>query len=179
MISINTVTKYPWNSQGHDSKLMIAIMCVLTHIRFIYRSHVKRRGAEIGGLMLACCIAQMYKWKRVELEIYGATAELAEIGAGIILSWRVLECFLGGEGGVFTRFCFKPCCSTPTLLSLLLSSLPVSTPRLRPPPAVLAPPPVLARSPRASWIVRRLPSRPLTAPARPCQSFSCANSSSY
>jgi hypothetical protein len=33
----------------------------------------------------------MYKWKRIELEIYEATAELAEIGAGIILSRRVFE----------------------------------------------------------------------------------------
>ena len=77
--------------------------------------------------------------------------------------------FGGYKSGVFTRFCFKPCCSTPTLLSLLLSSLPVSTPRLRPRPAVLSPPPVLPRSPRACWVVRRLPS---TTTASPCQSFS-------
>ena len=36
--------------------------------------------------MLACCIAQMDKQKRIELDIYEASPELAEIGAGITLS---------------------------------------------------------------------------------------------
>ena len=41
--------------------------------------------------MLACCIAQMDKRKRIELDIYEATAEMAEIGAGITLSRSVFE----------------------------------------------------------------------------------------
>ena len=72
------------------SKFRIAIVCV-TNKRLIYRSHVQRRGAGIGGLMLACCIAQMDKRKKIELDIYEATAELAEIGAGINLWPRAFE----------------------------------------------------------------------------------------
>ena len=41
--------------------------------------------------MLACCIAHMDKQKKIELDIYEATAELEEIGAGIILSQRTFE----------------------------------------------------------------------------------------
>ena len=41
--------------------------------------------------MLACCIAKMDKQKKVELDIYEAAEELAEIGAGINLWPRAME----------------------------------------------------------------------------------------
>ncbi|KAF8345350.1 salicylate hydroxylase [Amanita rubescens] len=48
-------------------------------------------GAGIGGLMLASCIAKMDKQKKIELDIYEAAEELAEIGAGINLWPRATE----------------------------------------------------------------------------------------
>ncbi|KAK2467655.1 hypothetical protein APHAL10511_000510 [Amanita phalloides] len=48
-------------------------------------------GAGIGGLMLASCIAQMDQQKRIELDIYESTVELAVIGAGINLWPRAFE----------------------------------------------------------------------------------------
>ena len=95
-------------------KLTVAIVCVLTYKMYIYRSHVRRRGAGIGGLMLACCITQMDKRKRIELDIYEATAELAEIGAGIILSWSVFELLakIGLEEDLL-KYCERENCSVP------------------------------------------------------------------
>ncbi|KAF8621275.1 hypothetical protein AX15_007931 [Amanita polypyramis BW_CC] len=45
------------------------------------------RGAGVAGLMLASAIAYTDKMKKIELDIYEATANLSEIGAGINL-WR-------------------------------------------------------------------------------------------
>ena len=41
--------------------------------------------------MLACCIAQMDKQKTIEVDIYEATAEMAEIGAGINIWPRAFQ----------------------------------------------------------------------------------------
>jgi len=48
-------------------------------------------GAGIGGLMLASCLANIDKRKKIEVDIYEAAEELADIGAGITLLPRVTE----------------------------------------------------------------------------------------
>ena len=63
---------------------------VLTNISFI-GFDAKCRGAGMGGLMLASCLANMDKEKKIELDIYEAAEELAEIGAGINLWPRAVE----------------------------------------------------------------------------------------
>ena len=65
-------------------------MRIVTNVPFI-GSDVKCSGAGIGGLMLACCLANMDKRKTIELDIYEAAEELAEIGAGINLWPRAIE----------------------------------------------------------------------------------------
>ena len=54
-------------------------------------SDVERRGAGIGGLMLASCIAQVDNQKEIEVDIYEGATELAEIGAGINIWPRGFE----------------------------------------------------------------------------------------
>ncbi|KAF8693040.1 hypothetical protein AX14_002349 [Amanita brunnescens Koide BX004] len=63
-------------------------------------------GAGIGGLMMACCIAQMDKWKWIEMDIYEASAELAEIGAGIIFPSKIFEMLSKiGLGDDILKYC--------------------------------------------------------------------------
>lgn len=54
-------------------------------------SDIEHRGAGIGGLMLASCIAQVDKRKEIEVDIYEGATELAEIGAGINIWPRGFE----------------------------------------------------------------------------------------
>ena len=97
-------------------KLRVAIVCV-TKKMSIYRPHVDRRGAGIGGLMMACCIAQMDKWKWIEIDIYEASAELAEIGAGIIFPSKIFEMLSKiGLGDDILKYCERQnadSCSSP------------------------------------------------------------------
>lgn len=54
-------------------------------------SYIHHRGAGIGGLTLASCIARVDKQREIEVDIYEATTELAEIGAGINIWPRGFE----------------------------------------------------------------------------------------
>ena len=82
--------------------------------------YVHFRGAGIGGLMLASCIAQMDKQKKIEVDIYEAASTLSEIGAGINLWPRGFE--LLAKAGVeqdILRFCERAnadSCSFPFLI---------------------------------------------------------------
>ena len=65
--------------------------------------------------MLACCIAhQMDKRKRIELDIYEASATLAEIGAGITLSQGTFKMLAKvGLGEDILKCCDPDYCSFP------------------------------------------------------------------
>jgi len=65
-------------------------VCIVTNVSFI-GFDANCRGAGIGGLMLASCLANMDKRKEIELDIYEAAEELTEIGAGINLWPRAIE----------------------------------------------------------------------------------------
>jgi 2-polyprenyl-6-methoxyphenol hydroxylase-like FAD-dependent oxidoreductase len=73
-------------------------------------------------LMLACCIAQMDKRKWIELDIYEASAELAEIGAGVTFSSRIFEMLskIGLEDDIL-KYCEREnadSCSSPLVWCL-------------------------------------------------------------